>query len=552
MTIPTDSQLERYSVLWAAIARLPCKQRAAAVQALCDQGAEDPHVLALVRLRALLPPEADRVRTGERIGDIYIDELIGAGGMGVVYRGRLQVLHQQSTITRGVAVKLINPALLQSARETMVATFVAELRALVALEAYEGIPHVYAGDIYTDPSTGEQLPYIAMQLIRGGRPITAYATEHALPVAERLALFLRVCRAVRHAHEHCLSHGDLKPANILVDSEGRPFVIDFGLARAYDALVPGAAVASAGTPAYMSPEQVSDAFRGVSPQSDADALDILQKSDVYALGIILYELLTGHRPYEVPHDGLFPQIRDAITGAAPMPLGQHRPEYQGELEAIVAHALAKHPAERVTVDVLRARIERYLNTLQPALPSGEPVQRRPRRPSRRATRPWLGARVAMVVAIIGIGTTAVMLQLPAKPQKVMWGVPHGRGAGIIINDKSFIPWKRLKPEVDRLLIPQVQTSEGLPLPVGSRAEVASLHNKEDWIVELRSPESENVLLGRIWFGKDPARSWREDGNVRVGAAPRSTSPGHFIIWQTYTRYSDGTYRRIETPKQSTP
>lgn len=538
-------------MLWAAIAQLPFEQRAAAVQALCDQGAEDPHVLALVRLRALLPPEPDRVRTDECLGDTYIDELIGAGGMGVVYRGRLQVLRQQSTITRDVAVKLINPALLQSARETMVAQFVAELRALVTLEAYEGIPHVYAGDIYTDPSTGEQIPYIAMQLVRGGRPITAYATEHALPGAERLALFLRVCRAVRHAHEHCLSHGDLKPANILVDSEGRPFVIDFGLARAYDALLPGAAVVSAGTPAYMSPEQVSDAFRGVSQKSDADALEIMQKSDVYALGIILYELLTGHRPYEVPHDGLFPQIRDAITEAAPMPLGQHRSEYQGELEAIVARALAKHPAERMTVDVLRSRIERYLHTLQPAPHSGEPVQGRPSWPRRRATRPWLGAIViAIVVAMLGIATTAVVLTPPVMEQKVMWGVPHGRGAGIIINDRSFIPWKHLKPEIGRRLMPQVQTSEGLLLPVGSHAEVAPLSGKPDWIVELRSPEPENVILGRIWFGKDPDCSWREDGKVRVGGAPRSTSPA--IVWQTYTRYSDNTYRRIETPRRCTP
>jgi serine/threonine protein kinase len=531
MTIPTDSQLERYSVLWAAITRLPVVQRAAAVQALCDQGQEDPHVLALVRLRALLPPEPDRVRTGERIDDTYtLVELLGAGGMGVVYRAH-QGVYRHSTITREVAVKLINPDLLRSVRDTMVARFVAELRALVTLEAYEGIPHVYAGDIYTDPRTGEQIPYIAMQLVRGGRPITTYVTEQAVPLAERLALFLRVCRAIRHAHEHALSHGDLKPANILVDSEGRPFVIDFGLARAYDELLPGAAVVWAGTPAYMSPEQVSDTLREVVQHRDAEALDIIQKSDVYALGIILYELLTGHRPYAVPHHGLFSQIRHAITAATPLPLGQHRPAYRGALEAIVAGALAKHPAQRVTVQELQAGIERYLNTPQPAQSPEAPGQGRPsRQPSRRAPR-----------------------TPPARAQKVAWGVPHGRGVGIIINDRSFIPWERLKPEIDRRLLPQVQTAQGRNLPDGTRADVASPPGKPPgWFVELRSPAPENVMLGHIWFGKDPDRGWIEDGNVRVGDAAGSPSLGPSLVWQTYTRYSDGTYRRIETPQRSTP
>jgi len=141
----------------------------------------------------------------------------------------------------------------------------------------------------------------------------------------------------------------------------------------------------------------------------------------------------------------------------------------------------------------------------------------------------------------------------AMAQKVAWGVPHGRGAGIIIDDRSFIPWERLKPEIDRWLLPQVQTATGLNLPVGSRAEVASPPGKPPgWFVELRSPEPDNVKLGHMWFGKDPDRGWIEDGSVRVGDAAGSRSPGHSIVWQTYTRYSDGTYRRIETPRRSTP
>jgi DNA-binding winged helix-turn-helix (wHTH) protein len=159
------------------------------------------------------------------------------------------------------------------------------------------------------------------------------------------------------------------------------------------------------------------------------------------------------------------------------------------------------------------------------LKEGEPVQEQPSRPSRRATRTRVG-----------------------------WGVPHGRDAGIIIlNDGAFIRWEALKPDIDRLLIPQLQTSQGLNLPEGTRAELASLPGKPPgWFVELRSPEPENIMLGHIWFGKDPDRGWIEDGNVRVGDAAGTTAPGRFIVWQTYARYSDGTYRRIETPRQSTP
>ena len=138
-----------------------------------------------------------------------------------------------------MAVKLIHPALLETAREEALARFLAEIGTLVKLE-HEGIARIYDGGIYEDPQTHDQLPYLVMELVRGGLPLTTYARDYALTWPERLALLLRVCRAVQYAHEHRVVHRDLKPANILVDSEGRPVVIDFGLARAYDALLPGA------------------------------------------------------------------------------------------------------------------------------------------------------------------------------------------------------------------------------------------------------------------------------------------------------------------------
>jgi class 3 adenylate cyclase/tetratricopeptide (TPR) repeat protein len=263
--------------------------------------------------------------------------------MGIVYRAQQQIGPAQ----RPVAVKLIHPALLQTAREEALARFQAEMGTLVQLE-HEGIARIYDGGIGEDPHTHEPLPYIAMEFVRDGRPLTTYAQDYALAWPERLALMRQVCRAVQYAHEHGIVHRDLKPANILVDSEGRPCVIDFGLAAACEALLPGGHLAS-GTPAYMSPEQVSAAWGAVSA-----------KSDVYALGLILYELLTEQPPYALPPQGTWEQLCDVIPTAIPLPLGQHRPEYQGEVEGLVAHALAKRPADRCTVAELRARLERVV------------------------------------------------------------------------------------------------------------------------------------------------------------------------------------------------
>ena len=271
----------------------------AALQALRATGQEDPQVLSLVVVHFALPPDPDRMRTGERLGNFTLEEPLGAGGMGVVYRAQQHI----GPTTRPVAVKLIHPTLLLTARDETLARFLAEMHTLVTLQ-HENIARIYDGGIYEDPRTHEQIPYLAMELVQGGVPLTTYARDYALSWQERLALFVRVCHAVRYAHEHRVVHRDLKPANVLVDSEGRPVVIDFGLAQACDAMLPGAHLAASGTPAYMSPEQVSDALGTIT-----------DKSDVYALGLMLYELLTEQYPYVLPRDGSFAQWRQVILEA---------------------------------------------------------------------------------------------------------------------------------------------------------------------------------------------------------------------------------------------
>ena len=349
MKLPTQRQWARYSALCTRLRHLAAPEQAAALQALRTAGEEDPQVLSLVAIHLALPPDPDRVRTGERLGNFTLEEPLGAGGMGVVYRAQQHI----GPATRSVAVKLIHPAFLRVARDEAMARFLAELHTLATLQ-HEHIARIYDGGIYDDPRTHEPLPFMAMELVHGGLPITTYAREYGLTWPERLALFLRVCRALQYAHEHRVVHRDLKPANLLVDQDGRPFVIDFGLAHVCDAVLSGAHLAASGTPAYMSPEQVSEAFGAIS-----------EKSDVYALGLILFELLTEQPPYGLPHDGSFEQLCQAITQVTPPPLHHFNIAYSGELEASLSLALAKRPADRISVAVLRCRIERYLNTLQP-------------------------------------------------------------------------------------------------------------------------------------------------------------------------------------------
>ncbi len=348
MTLPRDSQWEKYSALCAQLNALSPADRLAVLGAMRDQRQEDSQVLSLVALHFALPPEPDRVRTGEQIGNFILGEVIGAGGMGIVYLAQQQLSKE---LNRDVAVKLMSPALTLLSTDNVVKRFVAEIQTLITLE-YEGIVRIYDGGLHENPATHEQLPFLAMELVRDGKPITDYAAEHGLSIRERLILFSRVCAAVHRAHGHRILHRDLKPDNILVDRNGTPFIIDFGLAQAYETLLPsGYELAVAGTPAYMSPEQVVQEFGAMTPKSDA-----------YALGIVFYELLSGQRPYLMPANLPLDQLGKIIVESQPPLLGSHHEALRGELEAIAATALAKHPDDRLSVKALESRIETYLQT----------------------------------------------------------------------------------------------------------------------------------------------------------------------------------------------
>ncbi len=219
-------------------------------------------------------------RPGNKIGRYKLLEEIGEGGFGLVF-----VAQQDEPIRRRVALKLIKPGM--DTRQ-VIARFEAERQALAMMD-HPNIAHVFDAG-----TTDSGRPYFVMELVRG-LPITEYCDQAQLSPRDRLKLFGDLGRAVQHAHQKGIIHRDLKPSNVLVTlHDGQPAVkiIDFGVAKALDRQLPEHSLYTSfhqmiGTPLYMSPEQT-----GMSNQ------DVDTRSDIYSLGVMLYELLTGNTPFD--------------------------------------------------------------------------------------------------------------------------------------------------------------------------------------------------------------------------------------------------------------
>jgi tetratricopeptide (TPR) repeat protein len=219
-------------------------------------------------------------KPGDRIGRYRLLEKIGEGGYGIVY-----MAEQAEPIHRRVALKVVK---LGMDTKQVVARFEAERQALALMD------HPHIAKVLDAGATDAGRPYFVMELVRGIR-ITDYCNQHKLATKERLDLFRQVCHAVQHAHQKGIIHRDLKPSNILVtrlDGVAVPKVIDFGIAKATQQPLTEKTLFTAfqqfvGTPAYMSPEQ-----------AEMSGADLDTRSDIYALGVLLYELVTGHTPFD--------------------------------------------------------------------------------------------------------------------------------------------------------------------------------------------------------------------------------------------------------------
>lgn len=259
----------------------------------------------------------------ERIGPYRILRPIGEGSMGIVFEA------EQDHPRRRVALKLLRTNLTRPDRARR---FQREIDVLARLD-HPGIARIYGAGVAEDG-----LPYFAMELV-DGETLTQHARSRRLGLAEQLRLVAKLCDALEHAHQRGVVHRDLKPANVLVDASGAPKVLDFGIASAESDEMPGATLMTEagtvlGTLSYMSPEQAR-----------ADGRPVDQRSDVYSLGVLLYELVTGSLP--LPLDGLpiHEALRVLVEDDAP-PLPTHRRSLRGDLETIVQRALEKEPNRR--------------------------------------------------------------------------------------------------------------------------------------------------------------------------------------------------------------
>lgn len=361
---------------------------------------------------------------GSIIGPYKLKELIGEGGFGLVF-----VAEQQEPLRRYVAMKLIKPGM--DSRD-IIARFEAERQALALMD------HPNIARVFDAGTTETGRPYFVMELVRGVA-ITEFCDQGRLSTQERLSLFITVCQAVQHAHQKGIIHRDLKPSNVLVtrhDDKPVVKVIDFGIAKALHQRLTDRSIYTRfaqmmGTPSYMSPEQ-----------AEMSGLDVDTRSDIYSLGVLLYELMTGTTPFERDRletagldewrrilreeEPVRPSTRISTLGMALTTVSTNRRSdprqlsqlFRGELDWIIMKALEKDRDRRYATAADMARdVERYLHD-EPVEASPPSSVYRMRKFLRRHRGPVLAALLIFIVLVGGvIGTSLGMLRAQLAQQE---------------------------------------------------------------------------------------------------------------------------------------
>jgi tetratricopeptide (TPR) repeat protein len=483
--------------------------------------------------------EGDAEQSGTVIDRYKLLEQIGEGGFGVVF-----MAEQQEPICRKVALKVIKPGM--DTRQ-VVARFEAERQALALMD------HPNIARVLDAGQTAGGRPYFIMDLVRG-LPVTDYCDQARLDLRERLGLFVDVCRAVQHAHQKGIIHRDLKPSNVLVTQEdGSPLVkvIDFGIAKALgqrltDKTLFTGIVQMVGTPLYMSPEQA-----GLS-NADVDT-----RSDVYSLGVLLYELLTGTTPFEQERfkEAGYDEIRriiceeepprpsariSTLAEAATVVAGRRQEDprrlsllCRGELDWIVLKALEKDRARRYESSAaLAADVQNYLQD-QPVAACPPSAWYRGRKFARRYR-----GRLALAGALLA----AVLVSLSA-------------GIVVLNRERTVTAAERDEKQkaLEAIVAEQGRTQAALKLEAKRRRQARaaldamSSHVVEDWLARQKAQQltaSQKQFLGEALAAYEEfARDSGQDEASRAGVAAAYLRVGRLHATLGQTADAETAYRR---------
>jgi serine/threonine protein kinase/tetratricopeptide (TPR) repeat protein len=385
----------------------------------------------------------DGVPCGEqRIGRYRLVELLGEGGMGMVF-----LAEQREPVQRMVALKLMRSTLAGAIAE---ARFNAERQALALLS------HPNIAAMYDAGATEEGFPFFVMERVEG-RSLNGYCDEHRLGIRKRIELFIEICRGVQHAHQKGIIHRDLKPANILVDAGGVPKIIDFGIAKAIDQDRELTQQGAIGTPMYMSPEALTG--------SDLDT-----RSDVYSLGVMLYELLAGVLPHNIQDQpvGMIIKLVTEQESAAPRTLYRALPETRrreiamarsdderslipklsGDLEWIARKAIARDREERYgSAADLASDLQRHLAD-EPVSATPPSIRYRAAKFARRHRATVVSAALILVAILAGVVATTIAMVRAQRARSEAQAV----SAFLIDLIESASPWNRAKDATVRELL----------------------------------------------------------------------------------------------------
>lgn len=523
--IETEDPREREALLESLRQRDPALARE--VTALVAAHFSNPAFLADPvgdEIVEVIAEHLDSALVGSRVGSWEIDALLHHGGMGTVYRAhRVEVDFQQIAALKVIRVGLGSP--------DRVRRFARERRLLARLE------HPNIARLLDGGTTPDGLPYLVMEHVRG-EPIDVWCARERPSLQRLLDVFARICSAVNFAHQNLVIHQDIKPSNILVEADGTPKLLDFGIAElesranaAWEAEDAPEADGQGGrilTPAYASPEQ----FRGVRPDTSADT---------YSLGVLLYRLLTGETPYPVNPRSTIEEAerlaRETVPDAPSARLdarGARMPRHVTDLDAIILRALRKNPEERYpSVLAFADDLVRYAE--------GEPVHARPPTLAYRATRfagrnrAALGAAAAIMALLVSGLSVSLWQAGVAERQRDVARAEASTAASAVTFLKTVLgsadPWRDTEPaeSVDDVIrIAEAQVDTVLADEPAARAyvlaalgEVAAGRGEVERADRLTGaavailegfPAAENARTAEIYLTR--ALALQEDGRAR--------------------------------------